>query len=102
MSVTISSMIPGTIIIQAISDVISEISSPLTGGGNITANYPTNIVDFRGFYSSNILILRVGIPRPKGISCGIFPEGLTQAMLVGIMLGGRLGVPSQTPPTYYY
>ena len=54
----------------------------------ITANPPTNIADFRGFDSSVILILRGGIPRP----IGDFPEGLSQAMLVWIMLVGRLGV----------
>ena len=50
-------------------------------------NLPTNIVDFRGFDSSTILILRGGIPRPLGN----FLESLSQAMLVGIMLVGRLG-----------
>ena len=35
--------------------------------GGITANL-TNIVDFRGFDSSTILISRGGIPRPIGIS----------------------------------
>ena len=29
-----------------------------------TANLPTNIVDFRGFDSSTVLMLRGGIPRP--------------------------------------
>ena len=53
-----------------------------------TANPPTNIADYRGFDSSVILILRGGIPRP----IGDFPESLSQAMLVGIMLVGRLGV----------
>ena len=33
-----------------------------------TPNLPTNIVDFRGFDSSTILILRGGILRPIGIS----------------------------------
>ena len=33
-----------------------------------TPNLPTNIVGFRGFISSIILILQGGIPRPKGIS----------------------------------
>ena len=33
-----------------------------------TPNLPTNIVDFRGFDSSIISILRGGIPRPIGIS----------------------------------
>ena len=45
----------------------------------------TRIVDFGGFDSS---ILRGGIPRP----IGNFPECLSQAILVGIMLVGRLGV----------
>ena len=45
-------------------------------------------MDFRGFDSSIILILRGGIPRP----IGDFPEGLSQAMLVGVTLVGRLGV----------
>ena len=54
----------------------------------LTANFPTNIVDFRGFDSSIILILRGGIPRP----IVDFPESLSQAMLAGIMLVGGLGV----------
>ena len=53
-----------------------------------TANLRTNIRDFRGFDSSTILILKGEIPRPKGN----FPESLTQASLVGIMLIERLGV----------
>ena len=53
-----------------------------------TANPPTNIVDFGGFDSSIILISRGGIPRP----IGDFPQCLSQAMLVGIMSVGRLGV----------
>ena len=56
--------------------------------GRVTANLPTNIVDFGGFDSSIILILRGGIPRP----IVNFPEGLSQAMLVGVMLVGGLGV----------
>ena len=59
-----------------------------------TPNLPTNIVGFRGFDSSVILILRGGIPMPIG-SPRDFPESLTQAMLVGTMLVGRLGVHSQ-------
>ena len=42
-----------------------------------TTNPPTNIVDFRGFVSSIILIYRGGIPR----SMEDFPESLSQAML---------------------
>ena len=53
-----------------------------------TANLRTKILDFRGFDSSRILIWRGGIV----MSIGDFPEGLSQAILVGIMLVGRLGV----------
>ena len=53
-----------------------------------THNLPINIVDFRGFDSSTILKLRGGIPRPMGD----LPESLSQAILEGIMLVGRLGV----------
>ena len=53
-----------------------------------TANLPTNIVDFRGLDSSIILILSGGIL----MSIGDFPESLSQAMLVGIMVVGGLGV----------
>ena len=45
-------------------------------------------MDFGGFDSSIIIILRGGISRPTGN----FPERLTKAMLVGIILVGRLGV----------
>ena len=45
-------------------------------------------MDFRGFDSSIILILRGGLPRP----IGDFPESSSQAMLVGTMLVGKLGV----------
>ena len=54
----------------------------------ITANLPTNIADFRGFDSSIILIYRGGIV----MSIGNWPESLSQAMLVGIILVGSLGV----------
>ena len=54
-----------------------------------TASLRTNIMDFRGFDSSmTILIIRGVISRPMGD----FEEYLSQAMLVGIMLVGRLGV----------
>ena len=46
-----------------------------------TANLRTNIMDFRGFDSSLILILRGGIPRP----IGNFLEALSRAILVGII-----------------
>ena len=51
-------------------------------------NLPTNIVDFRGFDSSIILILRGGIL----MSIGDSPESLSQAILVLVMLVGGLGV----------
>ena len=54
-----------------------------------TPNLHTNIVDFTGLDSSIILISRGGIPRP----IGNFPQSLSQAMLVGTMLVGRLSVP---------
>ena len=55
---------------------------------SFTPNLPTNIVDFGGFDSSIMLFLRGGIL----MSIGNFPESLTQAILVGVMLIGRLGV----------
>ena len=53
-----------------------------------TPNLPTSIMDFRGFDSSIILLLRGGIPRP----IGNFPEDLSQAILAGAMLVWRLAV----------
>ena len=53
-----------------------------------TPNLPTNIVDFRRFDSSVILISTGGIPR----LIRDFPEGLSQAISAGIRLVGRLGV----------
>ena len=53
------------------------------------ANLRTKLLEFRGFDSSIILILRGGIPMP----IGNVPESLSQAILVGIILVGRLGVP---------
>ena len=46
------------------------------------------ILDFRGFDSNIILILRAGILMP----IGTFPEVLSKQILVGIILVGRLGV----------
>ena len=54
----------------------------------LTANLRTKILDFRGFASSIILILRGGIP----MSIGNYPENLSQGILAGIILAGRLGV----------
>ena len=53
-----------------------------------TANLPTNIMDFGGFDSSIILSLRGGIL----MSIGDFPECLSQAILVRIILVGKSGV----------
>ena len=61
-----------------------------------TANLRTKILDFRGFDSSMILILRGGIHRPIGNS----PESLSQAILAGIILLGRLGVDTSRPHPY--
>ena len=58
-----------------------------------TPNLPADMVDFRGFDSSTILNFRGEIPRP----IGDFPESLSQAMLVGIILVGRLGVATGDP-----
>ena len=55
---------------------------------HITANLPTNIVDFKRLDSSIILISRDGII----MSIGDFPESLSRAILVGTILVGGLGV----------
>ena len=52
-----------------------------------TANLQTKSLDFGGFDSSIIFIQRGGIPRPTGN----FPECLSQRILAGIILVGRLG-----------
>ena len=52
------------------------------------ANLPTRILDFKGFDSSRILILRGGIL----MSVGNFPESLSQGILAGVILVRRLGV----------
>ena len=62
-----------------------------------TANLRTKIMDFRGFDSSRILILRGGILRPVGN----FPECLNQATLLGITLVGILGVPTHNIHTVH-
>ena len=54
----------------------------------VMANLRANIMDFRGFDKNIILILMGGIPRP----IGDFPGSLSQAILLGIMRVGRLGV----------
>ena len=52
------------------------------------ANLRTKILHFRGFDSSIIYMPRGGIPRP----IGNLPESLSQAIVVGVILAGRLGV----------
>ena len=60
----------------------------------LTANVRTKILDFRGFESSRILILRGGIL----MSIGNSPESLSQRILVGRFLVRRLGVEVSGPP----
>ena len=76
--------------IRSIIVIISiiTISSIIVIIAAVAANPRANIVDFGGFDSGIILILRGGIPR----HIGDFLEVLTQAMLVGVMLVGRLGI----------
>ena len=52
------------------------------------ANLRTTILEFRGFDSSRTFILRGGIRVPSGS----FSECLSQAILVGMILVGRLAV----------
>ena len=53
-----------------------------------TANLRKQILNFRGFDSSRILIVRGGMLMP----IGNFPEIMSQGILAGIILAGRLGV----------
>ena len=55
---------------------------------SVTANHCTKILDFRGFDSSIILIVRGGILMSKGN----LPQSLSQQILAGRILVGRLGV----------
>ena len=50
-----------------------------------TAKLRTTILDFRGFDSSRILVLRGAIPMPMGD----FPEVLSRRVFPGIVLGKR-------------
>ena len=54
----------------------------------LTANLRTKILDFRGFDSSKISMLRGEILRP----IGNVPESLRRRISIGIILVGRLGV----------
>ena len=58
-----------------------------------TPNLPTKILDFRGCDSSTILSWRGATLR----SIGPFPESLSQAILAGRFLVGRLGVHPPLP-----
>ena len=66
----------------------TKVFESLSLADHYTANLGTNIVEFRGFDSSIMLRLKGGIPRP----IGNIPESLSQAVLAGIILVGRLGV----------
>ena len=61
----------------------------LVSATSCTTNLRTRILDFRGFDSSRILMLRGGIL----MSRGNFPEILSPQILVRIISAGRLGVP---------
>ena len=71
----------------AVSGSASPLQAPQSPSVCPTPNLPTNIVGFRGFDSSVVLILRGGIPRPTGN----FPESLSQAMLVGCNVSREIG-----------
>ena len=65
----------------------TALCSCLAGACVKTDSLRTKILDFGGFDSSRILILRGGIP----MSIGDFPESLSQVILVGTFFVGRLG-----------
>ena len=73
-------------------------NAPGSSQKSSTANLRTNIMDFRGFDSSAIINFRGELPR----HVGVFPEIMSQAILAGIILVGRLGVltpPLRIPPS---
>ena len=67
-----------------------SVPSASAGLGNLVSIRPisvrTEILDFAGFDSSRILVLRGGIPRHTGN----FPESVSQQILAGIISVGRL------------
>ena len=65
----------------------------MSDASETTANLRTETLDFGGFDSSIILILRGRIL----MSTGIFPESSSQRILVGIISIWRLGVNEQFP-----
>ena len=69
--------------------MVSRPDLPIGVGVPSTATLRTEILEFRGFDSSRILIFRGGIIMPTGS----FSERLSQRILVGIILIGRLGAP---------
>ena len=81
-------MIIVIVIIIIIIILVGLRSSAAAAFHRLPANLRTKILDFGGFDSSRILIVREGIPR----SIGNFPGILSQRILVGVMLVGRLGV----------
>ena len=73
------------ICLQICLALVSVSSGPAQG---CTANLHTKILDFRGFGSSRIVKFRGGIL----MSIGNIPEILSQRILAGIILLGRLGL----------
>ena len=65
------------------SQVKRLLESKPRGFPMLTANLRTKIPDFRGFDSSRVVSLRVGISRPVGN----FPESLSQRILGMILVG---------------
>ena len=57
-----------------------------------TPSPPTKSLDFRGFDSSRLLMLRGGYSHVRRILIGGLPESLTQGLLAGKLLVGGLGV----------
>ena len=70
------------------TNYIMILQDMITAGCRTMGNLRTKIMDLRGFDSSSILIPRGGIL----MSIGDLQEGLSQAILVGIIVVGRLGV----------
>ena len=58
-----------------------------------TTNLRTKIVDFRGFDSSRILVLRGGIPRPTGNFPGKFESSNLSRDNVSREIGRKKGTP---------
>ena len=78
------------------TEVAADEAASAFGSRPCAADLRTNVLDFRGFDSSIILVLRGGSPRP----IWNFLESLSQAILVGIMLVRRLAVQASCCPSY--